>query len=671
MDICPAELHRLLQEDLTFARSVIRQRNQRQFEDNLFEEVDAGIPGDGNSPEETEVAARLYACDVIERTLLKKLEPKETSEADAKALTKWLEKNLETLEWTWRPQSDLDNILLEEVKTIIESFFFQGPDMCLTYREICEGIDQGPGAAVNAKHNDFYSKLFNAKLSGTSTSLFALYEEAISKDPTWVAANNKRQSLMGHEIVAGSKLTFVPKYTDISRVICVEPILNMAFQKGISAVLKKALKRRVGIDLSTQPQKNQRLAQIGSEKGVYGTIDLESASDSISTGLVDLLFPSHVVRWLKIARSPAVTLPGDRNGPLELHMISSMGNDYTFPLQTMIFSAVVLAVYKVCGIKPINPRDAKPIKVFDRAFDKEALKNAKLKPTVRPPHSPDTLYWVPEERRLSIKRDGRLGNWAVFGDDIIVRREAYDRVVHLLGLFGFTVNKQKSFNTGLFRESCGTDWFLGQNVRGVYIKHLDTEHDVYSAINRLSRWCTRQGVLLPRAIAYLLSKVEFLPVPLEEQETHGIRIPFVLVRHALQSRDRDSNAVLYRTRVVRTRSHDVRESASFSRLDGYWENPEGHLVTVVAGKLRDGRLTPRLQSRSSRSKVGSSLSWDWSTAAQLEKAGYHEAFTHTCHALFWEFIPGRLDIPRRKRRSRKSVPSQPQKGQGRSAGNRS
>lgn len=629
MDICPVELHRLLQEDLKFARSVILEGEEH--------------------PLRPEVAARLYACDVLERTLLKKLTPKETSEADAKALTKWLEKNLETLEWSWRPTSDLDNVLLEEVKTIIESFFFQGPVMHLTYREICEGLEQGPGAAINAKHNDFYSKLFNAKISGTSSSLFVMYEEAIRSNPTWVTANNQRQSLMGDEIVAGSKLTFVPKYADISRVICVEPILNMAFQKGISAVLKRCLLRRTGINLSTQPEKNQKLARLGSEKGNYGTIDLESASDSISMGLVDVLFPSHVKRWLLAARSPAVTLPGDRV-PLELHMVSSMGNDYTFPLQTMIFSAVVLAAYKVNGIKPVNPRDDD---------------------LVRSRHSPDDLYWSAEERKLSKKRGCRLGNWAVFGDDIIVRREAYDTVVHLLGLFGFTVNSQKSFNTGLFRESCGTDWFLGQNVRGVYIKSLDTEHDVYSAINRLNRWCARQRVLTPRAIAYLLSKVEFLPVPLEEQETHGIRIPFVLVRHALQSRDRDSGAVLYRTRTLRTRSHDVRESASFSRLDGYWENPEGHLVAVLAGKLRDGRLTPRLQSRSSRSKVDSSLSWDWSTAAQLEKAGYNEAFTHCCLVHFWESIPGRLDIPRRQQRRGKPSKAKSQKDKARSTGNRS
>jgi len=631
----------LLQEDLKLARSVI---------------LEGAI-----HPITPETAARLYACDVIERTLLKKLTPKETSEADSKALTKWLEKNLETLEWTWLPQSDLDNVLLEEVKTIIESFFFQGPAMHLTYREICEGFDQGPGAAINARHNDFYSKLFNAKMSGTSSSLFCLFEEAIKSNPTWVTAHNQRQSKMGNEIVAGSKLTFVPKYADISRVICVEPILNMAFQKGISAVLKACLRRRTGINLSTQPSKNQQLAKLGSEKGNYGTIDLESASDSISMGLVDLLFPSHVKRWLLAARSPAVTLPGNRE-PLELHMVSSMGNDFTFPLQTMIFSAVVLAVYKVRGIKPVNPRDPEMIKVKDRCFVKEARSEPDgVKPTLRPPGSPDELFYSSEERRLSYKRDSRLGNWAVFGDDIIVRREAYDDVARLLGLLGFTVNSNKSFNTGLFRESCGTDWFLGQNVRGVYIKSLDTVHDVYSAINRLNRWCARQRVLLPRAIAYLCDAVEFLPTPLEEQETHGIRTPFVLVQHALKQRDGNTGAVLYRTCTLRAKSHDVRESASFRRLDGYWENPEGHLITALAGKLRDGRLTPRLQSRSSRSKVGSSSCWDWNSAAQLEKAGYNEAFSYCSLLHFWEYIPEELHVPLRHKRKRVRVKRRTQK----------
>nr|QIS87957.1 MAG: RNA-dependent RNA polymerase [Ellsworth virus] len=46
----------------------------------------------------------------------------------------------------------------------------------------------------------------------------------------------------------------------------------------------------------------------------------------------------------------------------------------------------------------------------------------------------------------------------VFGDDIIIRRESYQRLVALLEEVGFSVNLDKSFHDGDFRESCGANY---------------------------------------------------------------------------------------------------------------------------------------------------------------------------------------------------------------------
>jgi len=617
MDISPDVLHRHLQDDLT---------------DAVTKDLEV-------LPPSLDTVVRVYACENLKRTLLKKLEPKETSAADLAALNKWLEKNLEAAEWAWRPTCQRDEVLLNEVKAIIDSYFFAGPDMFLTLGEIAAGFDQGPGASVGAKHDDFYTKFFNSPLTHTSSSLHALYMEAIRANPTWFSAESNRSDYSGSRIVEGSKLTFARKYADISRVICVEPTLNMAFQKGISTVLKRCLKRRTGIDMSLQPDKNRLLARLGSESGSFGTIDLESASDSISMGLVDELFPNHVKMWLKKARSPMAVLPDGK--PIELHMISSMGNDYTFPLQTMIFSAVVLAVYKVKGIKPSNPRSAKVV------TGRMNIQAGKL--TMTSDLLSDEFRYVGKER---------LGNWGVFGDDIICRREAYDDVVHLLTLLGFTVNEQKSFNTGPFRESCGTDWLYGQNVRGVYLKTVDTEQDAYSAINRLNRWAARHMVRLPRTLAYLLEQVEFLPVPLEEQDESGIRLPYEVVALGRSTRKNGTGRTLYRYWSVRSKSYDLFDPESAARLEGHRENPNGLLVAALAGRLHDGRVTPRLRSKSSRCKVGSSFRWNWFPTARAERPEFHASFVHLAWVHFaaasYEAKPFRPVEKRRKRNSLQS-----------------
>lgn len=115
--------------------------------------------------------------------------------------------------------------------------------------------------------------------------------------------------------------------------------------------------------------------------------------------------------------------------------------------------------------------------------------------------------------------------WAVFGDDIIVRREAFDYVVAKLSMLNHVVNTEKSFNTGHFRESCGTDWYRGYNIRGVYVKSLTNPGEVYSAINRLVKWSAVHGINLSSALRILLRQVCFNPVPFEESDSAGIKIP--------------------------------------------------------------------------------------------------------------------------------------------------
>jgi hypothetical protein len=56
------------------------------------------------------------------------------------------------------------------------------------------------------------------------------------------------------------------------------------------------------------------------------------------------------------------------------------------------------------------------------------------------------------------------GQVRVYGDDIIVPVRAAQSVVRNLEAYGLKVNRSKSFWTGMFRESCGKDYFAGVDV---------------------------------------------------------------------------------------------------------------------------------------------------------------------------------------------------------------
>jgi hypothetical protein len=80
------------------------------------------------------------------------------------------------------------------------------------------------------------------------------------------------------------------------------------------------------------------------------------------------------------------------------------------------------------------------------------------------------------------------GKVRVYGDDIIVPVEFTHHVVEMLETFGFRVNLSKSFWTGKFRESCGKEYYDGEDVSIVRIRQdLPTRRgDVLEIISTVS-----------------------------------------------------------------------------------------------------------------------------------------------------------------------------------------
>lgn len=509
-----------------------------------------------------------YASLSLAKSLLKKFKDGfSAGEADTVARNKFLLTNLRCKEWSadqWNTSADEE--LIGMFKQHIYDFYYRDGPLVPDSTSIVDAGRTGPGASIGALGTDFYTKLFASPLTCTNSGVQLVYERGIQGSERWALAERLRRSKFGEPtIVPGNKLHFVPKNVDTSRVIAVEPNLNMFLQLGIGGLITKRLKRVFGIDLENQQDINRDLAQIGSKFDSLSTIDLESASDSVSYKMVESLFPRDFVSWLKLCRSPVTS---DQGRTQELYMLSSMGNGYTFPLQTLIFCCVVSAAY--------------------------ASMNLKLKRS----------------------QGEHLGNFGVFGDDIIIVKEAYRRVSRLLDLLGFTVNADKSFKEGPFRESCGGDFYRGRSCRGVYVKSLRSQPSRCVAINRLNHWSAQTGIALRATVGYIVSRTRFLPVPLYENDDAGIKVPFAMVSDLRL--DKDVQSVLYRKHEPVTAFLRITEGAIKvpKGARSRWLNPEGLLTAFLRGDIVSDRIGIRLGPARYKTKQAISPGWDWLPTAR-------------------------------------------------------
>jgi len=227
--------------------------------------------------------------------------------------------------------------------------------------------------------------------------------------------------------VESAVLFTVPKNADIDRCACKEPDINMFLQKGVGKHIRRRL-RRFGQNLNDQSI-NRSLARVGSLNGSLATIDLSSASDTINISVVKTLLPMEWFEYLNDIRSQTVDVDGEI---VRTAMFSSMGNGFTFELESLIFFALMKT----------------------------------------------TSYFR-----------GNRGNISVYGDDIIVPSMDYDTYLWVLSKFGFIPNEKKSFGTGPFRESCGGHFFSGEDVTPFYLRKPPTHlTDLIRVCNQLRRW---------------------------------------------------------------------------------------------------------------------------------------------------------------------------------------
>ncbi len=223
------------------------------------------------------------------------------------------------------------------------------------------------------------------------------------------------------------RVVLVPKTLKTPRIIAVEPVCMQYAQQALAKYLVERLDHcsltagHINFDDQTV---NQGLAKDASKGGYFATLDMSEASDRVSLAHVsDLLSASpEFLEWVLACRSTRARTPDGVEIPLK--KFASMGSALCFPIESMVFFTIIVA---------------------------SRIRRAGLFPTAHLVHSFGRDVYV-------------------YGDDLIVPADEAAAICDDLESLGLKVNRNKSFWTGKFRESCGVDCYDSEEVTPVYLR---------------------------------------------------------------------------------------------------------------------------------------------------------------------------------------------------------
>jgi len=280
----------------------------------------------------------------------------------------------------------------------------------------------GPGSSTIVNGTDCSATNKFRCDSGITRDCYQLLGPLMGAYPIW----QEQLLLSGFPTFqAGNAVTNVPKNAKVDRIIAIEPGVNLWFQKAIGSMLRSRLSR-VGVDLNQQTR-NQQLAKSASKTGFLATVDFSSASDSIAIAVVRELLPP---RWFAVMDAARSQFGSYNDKPVHWQKFSSMGNGFTFELESLIFFAAATCCEEMQG------------------FNSSSV--------------------------------------SVYGDDVIIPTDSYNTFASFCDFLGFKVNQDKTFYSGPFRESCGSHYWGGIDVKPVFLKdRLNNVHSIFKAANRV------------------------------------------------------------------------------------------------------------------------------------------------------------------------------------------
>jgi hypothetical protein len=321
----------------------------------------------------------------------------------------------------------------------------------------------------------FLDRKFLGPLTG-SLEHIAFFKEALKRDPILQDAIHKCSPHGDpmYQLCQTLSLSLVPKSYKARRCILANTLLGSFYTTGLGKVFQDRL-LGLGLDIRFLQQKHGYLAKKSSISRSLVTADLSSASDSITLELLKRILPPDWYTAVVYGRIDQVVLPDKRT--IQMSSVITMGLGHTFPLQTLVFYSLLRAIANL------------------------------------------------------LKKPAYI---SVYGDDLIYSHHLHKYVSAVFPHLHLKLNMDKTYVEDFFRESCGSDYYRGSDVRpfsleGEYqlLRGRRASCFLYKILNGLlHRW---DEVEIPLTVNYLLSTLLgldgiVLQVPPSFPVTSGYRV---------------------------------------------------------------------------------------------------------------------------------------------------
>lgn len=273
----------------------------------------------------------------------------------------------------------------------------------------------------------------------------------------------------------------VPKSYRILRGITPHTTIGAFSTKGLGLMFEEVCET-VGLSIRRTQNRHRRYVKKYSRTRTHATGDLSNASNSYTVALLNAMLPRE---WFRACMKGRIGYLNVKGKYYKLESVMTMGVGYTFPLQTLLFYAILDSLAELTGVR------------------------------------------------------GRI---SVYGDDLIYPRELHPYVRQIFADLGFALNADKTFVKSHFRESCGADFFNGVDVRpfqpeghSLILRGPNALSFLYKVVNGLrARWSSVeiQGTLtfLFRTILQFSPKIHQVPPSFPDQS--GVKVSRI-IRHPL------------------------------------------------------------------------------------------------------------------------------------------
>jgi hypothetical protein len=344
--------------------------------------------------------------------------------------------------------------------------------------EVIEQVQFGKKSSIGCP---FALAYLDVKLSmmraftGTKATIKVFFDQVLPGDSILrkILKNHNFDSIKEQLDTPYLNLVEVPKTWKIYRLITPLTLIGLFFSYGLGRVFTSRLKD-AGLDIAKLQQVHRKLVKQFSIDRTHATADLSCASDSITSELLNRVLPRP---WYNALKKTFVRHLNVNGSIFSTASVLPMGNGATFPVETLVFYCIIKAIGNLSGTK---------------------------------------------------------GIYSVYGDDLIYPSRLHGYVTEVFPQLHLRLNLDKTFVSTPFRESCGSDYYRGQDVRPYFLRgdaqnltRVRYEAFLYKVYNGLTaRW---DPLEIKGTLTWILSELAMLTdaihrVPPSYPDYSGVKV---------------------------------------------------------------------------------------------------------------------------------------------------